>query len=207
MLLYGFKRRIYVGVPNFFCYFVIYFIFLMSIISLVIYQEVISTPNNQNFLAYDNPLTGIKIYYPSNWEKMEQGENNLRFSSPYESDLDSIRESLVINIQYLPFQNMFTLDEFVFDPEEGFIERAKRDLNNFQLIASDSMMVSNMPAYRLIFTETFMNEGVPHNLKEMFVFVSKNDLVYSIQYFAEPSNFNLYLPIVDKMIRSLQITR
>ena len=100
---------------------------------------------------------------------------------------------------------MFTLDEFVFDPKEGFIARAERDLTNFHQIELDTVRVSNMPAYKLIFSEASMVDGVDQDLQEMFIFVLKNDLVYTIQYFAEPSTFNNYLPLINRMVNSLQI--
>ena len=98
------------------------------------------------------------------------------------------------------------MEEFVYDPEEGFIERSKRNLTNFHLVDAIPTTVSNMSAYKVIFTETQMIGGVPHNYQEMFVFILKNDLVYVLEYIAEPETFNYYLHTIDRIISSFQTT-
>jgi hypothetical protein len=47
-----------------------------------------TTTTPGNFLTYDNATLGVKIQYPSNWEKFEQQNNTVLFISPFQSDLD-----------------------------------------------------------------------------------------------------------------------
>jgi eukaryotic-like serine/threonine-protein kinase len=193
--------------PDAFCKWgvTVFFALLVGITSSSSIYQTPVTGSLSDFLIYNNPDLGISIQYPINWEKVENGDT-VRFSSQYENNLDTLRESFVIDVQFLPFQNIFTSEEFVYDPEEGFIERSKRELTNFHLVNSIPITVSNMPAYKVIFTETQMIGGVPHNYQEMYVFILKNDLVYVLEYFAEPNTFNYYLPTIDRMISSFQIT-
>jgi hypothetical protein len=185
--------------------FAISLILLIGIISLQTFK-VQSISSITNFLLYNNPSLGINIQYPSNWEKIEQDDDYVRFSSPYESDQDTLQESFVINIQYLPFQNMFSLKEFIFDPKEGFIAHSTRDVTDFKILSSEPMTVSNMPAYKLIFTETQSINGIPHYYKNMNIFLLKNDKVYILEYYAEPSTFNTYFPIINIMLNSFKTT-
>lgn len=186
------------------CCFAISLILLIGIISLQIFK-VQSISSITNFLVYNNPSLGVKIQYPSNWEKIERDDNYVRFSSPYVNNQDTLRESFVVDISYLPFQNIFSLKFFIFDPKEGFIARSERDLTNFHLLSNSPITVSNLPAYQLTFTETQMINGIPHNFKNLNIIIIKNDRVYTLEYYAEPSTFNTYLPIINRMLNSFQI--
>ena len=50
-----------------------------------------------------------------------------------------------------------------------------------------------------------MEEGV--NLQAMLILTIKGDKAYIISYNAEPTKFSYYLPTLEKMIDSFQITK
>ena len=49
-------------------------------------QKMINSFEIIDFLPYENLNYGVKIQYPSNWEKTEENNNEMRFSSPLESN-------------------------------------------------------------------------------------------------------------------------
>ena len=52
-------------------------------------------PTDSFYLTYMSPTLGMKIEYPSSWQKVE-GNVGVMFLSPQENDLDEIRGGLGI---------------------------------------------------------------------------------------------------------------
>jgi hypothetical protein len=191
--------------------------FLFSVLSAVL----LATPNlamsqtitDSPFLTYENPELGIKIDYPASWQRTED-DDSVRFSLPYESDSDRLQETLEINVQFLPIEDWFTLEYFIFQPPDeadpticgGFLSCAEREKMDFRVIEHGYTQLANNPAYKVIYTETVMIDGVPHQFMDMYTVVLKSDRIYSIDYIAEPTTFNNYFPIIERMLNSLQIT-
>jgi eukaryotic-like serine/threonine-protein kinase len=187
-------------------FFIPKFFFLLPISGLLLITPNLAlsqTSTNSPFSTHENRELGIKIDYPIAWQRVEDF-SSVRFSSPYESNFDTLQETLVINVEFLPFQDLFTLDYFINDPEAGF--RAQAQLNNFHIIEESYINLANTAAYKVVFTETFDREGVPHQFMEMYVILLKSDRAYFIQYYAEPNTFYNYLPIIERMLNSFQLT-
>jgi eukaryotic-like serine/threonine-protein kinase len=157
------------------------------------------------FHTYENSDFKIKIDYPISWQRVEES-NSILFSSPYESNIDTLQESLVIDVRFFAFEDLFTLDYFINDPNGGFKARAQAEMNNFRIIEESYINFANTPAYKVLFTETLDREGVSHELMEMYIILLISDRAYTIQYIAEPTTFNNYLPIIERMLNSFQVT-
>jgi hypothetical protein len=63
------------------------------------------------------------------------------------------------------------------------------------------MTSSAIPAYELVASRT--QEG----LTFMQIFAIKENKVYSISYLSEMSRYSTYLPVVEKMINSFEVTQ
>jgi hypothetical protein len=111
------------------------------------YLDILSNNDNNNnsatinptFSTYENPIYGVKIQYPSNWQKMDfdrhYGNNSLPiagFIPPSEND-SGLLENLMIVVKKLHSQNT-SLKQFV----DSMISSYKSSLHNFQLIKSIS---------------------------------------------------------------------
>lgn len=83
---------------------------------------------------------------------------------------------------------------------------AEREKTNFQVIESNYTQLANNPAYKVVYTETVMIDGIPHQLMEMYIAILKGERAYSVTYYAEPSTFYNYLPTIDRMLSSFQLT-
>jgi hypothetical protein len=161
-----------------------------------------------NFLTYDNPIYGIRIQYPPDWNKTESNNNNnnssstytnvVAFLSPYENDSDIYSESLYLIVQNLASQNT-PIDEYT----NTKINSLKQTFADFRLISSTSTTLADntQAANQIVFT----GNQQQNNLKIMEVYTIIYDKAYTLAYFAEGGKFDSYLPTIQKIINSFEI--
>jgi hypothetical protein len=192
---------------------------LSSIIGVMFYNpyqqimaEIITiTPSQGNtttittsspFLTYENPTYGIRIQYPSDWQKLEFSRRDslgiaVIFRSPPENASDTKLENLLIQVGNLPSQNI-SLEAL----NNANINNLKQSLIDFELIELNATTLSgNNPAHKVVYT----NREGEDELKTMQVVSIKEDKVYLITYTAEASRYDRYLPTIQKMIDSFRL--
>lgn len=160
-----------------------------------------------NFTLFQNATYGIKMLYPSTWEKEENVGGNgsgasklidiVRFSPPFEnSSSDKSAENLDVKVDDVSDIKPISLTKYANDT----IEDLRKD---FKIISEDRNATAgnDNPAYKVEYTGT--DEGV--DLNAMIIFTIKNDKAYIISYMAEPSRYSSDLPVVQKMIDSIEI--
>jgi hypothetical protein len=150
------------------------------------------------FLTFQNNSTlGITIQYPSNWERTEDGNgNSVLFLSPSESKSDKVLESLSIRVS----PNNVPLSKLA----DRSINYYKQNYNDFHLIESKLITFKHSLAYMLkyAYTDLLFGKGMGIDIG-----TTTGNKGYIISYFAEPANFSLYLPTIQKMIDSLEIQK
>jgi hypothetical protein len=154
------------------------------------------TTSSNSFLIYENNSTlGIKIQYPSSWERIEYDDVGVLFLSPSESNSDKFLESFGIKVS--PSNNM-SLTELA----NQSIENYRQQYTHFHLIGSKEITINSRSAYMLqyMFTDRLFGNGMA-----MDIGITKGDKAYVISYFAEPAKFSNYLPTIQKMIDSFGI--
>ena len=150
----------------------------------------------------------VRIQYPASWTIDEQDidpndtiTNIVTFSSPLTSRFDIYSENLGIGLERLADQNM-TLEEYATSLITDYNETST-DFNPIELNTNITLGGgNNNPAYRLIYTDREDNI----NYKTMEIGTIIGDKVYYIQYIAEEKKYSNYLPTIQMMINSLQIT-
>src|SRR5215212_2279200 len=151
------------------------------------------------FLAYESPVYGIRTQYPDGWEILIQSTSNsslsLRFYSPAENDTDTYRENIILEINTI---NNTALSNFTGAALASYLE----SFSDFELIELTSTNLANntIPAYKLVGSRT--QEG----LDFMQIVAMKEDNVYVILYSSEKTRYSTYLPIIEKMIDSFEVT-
>jgi hypothetical protein len=145
------------------------------------------------FVAWESPTHGVKINYPSNWrvEKGRRPSTLVLFKSPKEGPSDMIFENVVISSYNIANE---TLEQLV----PLFINQHRKNFHNLTLIESVLTTLGGRQAHRLAFDV----EGK----RVMSVFAVEKNKVYEIGYGSIPSKFDSYLPIVQKMLDSFEIT-
>jgi hypothetical protein len=152
------------------------------------------------FLAYESPVYGIRTQYPDGWEILIQSTSNsslsLRFYSPPENDTDTYRENVILEINTI--SNNTALSNFTGAALASYLE----SFTDFELIELTSTNLANntIPAYKLVGSRT--QEG----LDFMQIVAMKEDNVYVILYSSEKTRYSTYLPIIEKMINSFEVT-
>ena len=160
--------------------------------------------NNNKMLTYENSTYGIRMQYPSEWHKenVSGGSDNnsmlvdvVKFSSPSKNTSDTFSESLDLRVDNV--SQPITLAKYA----NNSIEDLRKDFKIIELDTNASL--SDNPAYKLVYTG--VEQGV--NLQAMLILTIKGDKAYIISYNAEPTKFSNYLPTLQNMINSFQITK
>jgi hypothetical protein len=172
--------------------------------------EVISQKSSsQNAVAtstYDNTTYGIQVQYPSDWsvqESRSSGEliNVAAFLSPTGNPFPTAEVTIYMDRLHNSTTNLNNYAHFV-----AFTDYENRPsyFHAFKLLelSTNSTLVGK-PAYTIIGTYELPSSGLQ---KIMEIGTIIGDKAYSLQYIADAPKFSGYLPAVQKMIDSLQIT-
>ena len=159
-----------------------------------------------NFSTYNNPKFGFKIEYPSNWKLGEDLEaNHVIFFTPSETRKnvsaligDNFVEQIGLTIS--PVNELPPLNEFV----SQYILKIKEDQIGFSLIELNSTTFKGNPAYIIVLT--LFDPELRIQIKQMSVLTVIGDNMYRFEYFAESANYEQYLPTIQTMMDSFEIS-
>lgn len=170
----------------------------------------ITTPTTSGigFLTYSNPILGLKIQYPSNWLIRERPYNPagnstvVSFFSPFANSLLPTGNISGVSGAFVPY-----VDIFVFDSKNMSLnELINGTINNFgnaNLTQSNRIKInSNNPAYLLAYNVAIGGD----EFKKLEVWTINGGKVYIITYNSQSALYSNYLPIIQKMFNSLEIT-
>lgn len=159
--------------------------------------------NSTKFFTYESPIFGIKILYPTNWGKQENASSSsnnstlndiVTFSPPLKNSSDIIGK-LAVKVDDISDIKPTTLAMYA----DAIVSDLKQD---FRVTESNATLAGN-PAYKVVYSG--LEESV--DLQAMLVMALKGDKVYIISYTAEPEKYSYYLPTVQKMIDSFEISK
>jgi PsbP len=146
------------------------------------------------FQTYQDPTYGIKIQYPSNWEKIHLGKNFIvGFVSPSRPD-SGVLENVMITGTRLSSTNT-SLNNFG-NTRISALETQYRD---FHLVSSGSFISSTgSPLYKIEYAHT---EGIlPITTTEIWLLNGKE--AFMLLANTDSSETSIYMPIFQKMINS-----
>jgi len=161
-----------------------------------------TTKSTTNFLPYVNSTYGIKLQYPSSWDKEENGtrqdtETNVVTFYPPATNSNA---SLDISIDDISDEKGIALAQYA----SGGISDLKQSLKNFKLVGlTTNNVLSGLPAYKSIYTYADQNTI----FKDMEIGAIKGDKAYILTYEAGMNEYEKYLPIIQELINSFQITK
>jgi hypothetical protein len=156
--------------------------------------------SNDSVLVYESPAYGIRTQYPDGWEIVIQNTSNsslsLRFNSPMENDTDIYRENVIFEVNTI--SNNTALSNYTTAALISYLESFP-DLK-FNELSWTNLTNSAIPAYKLVASHT--QEG----LDFMQIFAIKEDKLYTILYTSDKTRYSTYLPIIEEMINSFEVT-
>jgi hypothetical protein len=169
-----------------------------------------SATQSPGFLTYTNATYGVTIQYPSNWtvDNTEFPGDPLTqivgFFAPFESRIDAYAERLWIAQEQQSFSEDFDLAQYA----EQIVSNYNSTLTDFNLDEIDTQTArlgnNDSPAYRIVYTERLQPDNI--DLKTLEIGTVIEDKVYIITYHAETARYEQYLPIIEEMINSIELS-
>jgi hypothetical protein len=163
-------------------------------------QSSVQFLSNGSVLVYESPAYGIRIQYPDEWEIIIQSTSNsslsLRFNSPLENDTDIFRENVIFEIK--PISNNTALSNYTTATLISYLQ-SYPDLK-FNELSSTNLTNTAIPAYKLVASRA------QDSLDFMQIFAIKEEKVYTILYSSESTRYSTYLPIIEEIINSFEVT-
>jgi eukaryotic-like serine/threonine-protein kinase len=154
-----------------------------------------------NLLTYENSSYGIKIQYPSTWEKQENGtkQGSVIDAVSFLPPTINSNASLDISIDDISDEKGITLAQYA----NNSIRDLTHSLKDFKLISSNTNSVlAGLSAYKWIYTHSDENKI----FKDLEVGAMKGDKVYILAYEAGLNEYDKYLPTIQQLTNIFQIT-
>jgi eukaryotic-like serine/threonine-protein kinase len=162
-----------------------------------------TTPTNaaeNNFLTYENSTLGIKMQYPSSWTKQTAG-HGVTFVLLSNGEKNSEQFMAKLNATSItgfpPNVPLKALADRVVDGYKHF-------LRNFKIESYANTTVVGNNGIKILYTYT---DSKNNGFKATDIALIKDDRLYVIQYYVEASKYQIYLPILQKMIDSFQMIK
>jgi eukaryotic-like serine/threonine-protein kinase len=162
-----------------------------------------TTPTNaaeNNFLTYENSTLGIKMQYPSSWTKQTAGHGAtfvLLSNSEKNSEQFMAKLNATSITGFPPNVPLKALADRVVDGYKHF-------LRNFKIESYANTTVVGNNGIKIVYTYT---DSKNNGFKATDIALIKDDRLYVIQYYVEASKYQIYLPILQKMIDSFQMIK
>jgi eukaryotic-like serine/threonine-protein kinase len=157
---------------------------------------------SDNFLTYQNPTYGIKIQYPSDWTVSQTGlrdyTNIVAFYSPLGNLSDTIPQQLLLSKTH--YSQNIALNDY----SKLVNDTLKQP--GIQIVESKSLMLTGGAiAHRVVFLPPAGN--APFKPEIMLVWTAKGDNIYTLSYNGDAAKYQTFLPAIEKMIASFEITK
>jgi eukaryotic-like serine/threonine-protein kinase len=157
---------------------------------------------SNNFLTYQNPTYGVKIQYPSDWTVSQTGlrdyTNIVAFYSPLGNLSDTIPQQLLLSKTH--YSQNIALNDY----SKLVNDTLKQP--GIQIVESKSIMLTGgASAHRVVFIPPAGN--APFKPEIMLVWTAKGDNIYTLSYNGDAAKYHIFLPTIEKMIDSFEITK
>ena len=166
-----------------------------------------SSNMNSNFRTFENIAFGLRMLYPSDWSVTEV-KSTLSpnattsavafFKAPIKSPTDMYQENVIINMKG-PSPDEVTLRDYTENSLNTF-----RNMPNIRLLQSFPNTLAGLPAHMVVYSENA--DGIDIQKMQIWTIVD-NDTAYVVTFGAEQTQFSTYLPAVEHMINSIQISK
>lgn len=153
----------------------------------------------ENFSSYEQSNLGITIKYPQNWQRQDIDnfitKEVVAFLSPQSGDSD-FQEKVILSIE----DYSGSLEQSKAD----FTKEISQRLSAAKIIKTSSTTLAFKPGFQIIYT--WKDEENNLNLKNLQIWTLKGNKAYILTYTARENNYNKYIPIVEKMIKTFEIS-
>ena len=157
----------------------------------IIEKKVVETNDSIIYTNY-----GFTITYPKDWELIETNTSaKIVLLSEFEDKQDNVRENIAIGLDELTAE--VTVQQYAIKNIEDIEKKTGLKAEN-----EDTVEINGLQAYKVVFTPRIKN-GI--NLKQMQLYIIKDNAGYIITFTAEEKNFAAYLNKTNEIINSFII--
>ena len=155
-----------------------------------------ASPTSTEFKTYDGSKYGINVQYPTNWNISEDA-SGVWFVSP-------VDETGNVRIESQPSQNL-SLSKSV----QVQLLLAKNSYKGLDVVSTNMTTLDGTPAnrtdykFKMEFPKFLGTDVVDYSAIQISSI--KGEKLYTLTYFSPAENFNIFLPIVEKMLSSIKI--
>ena len=169
-------------------------LFTENAIAQIELPKSIESPLEPDTSVFQDSSNGFKIEYPSNWTKIES-DDKVQFFAQLTDLNDQYFERITFDINESPR----ALNDLV----NSFVDFYSLALNDFRIIDSLPVNITNHDAYMIIFSNK--NSQLQDETQiVIFLKMDKNRFI-QITFSSESKTYPIYSPIVQKMINSFEI--
>lgn len=158
-------------------------------------------PNSNKFNIYHNEAFGIKINYPSSWEKVDfhGGQLLVGFVTTDKNEL-GLPENVVLQTTESESYNGLSAKDLA----SNAITIYKSQIPDFRLIGSSPYDTSSgLKAYRIEYSHT--SKDLKINTLEVWTINGDGDDLYRIIFSSDDNEYSTYLKTVNKMVDSFTV--
>lgn len=165
------------------------------------FAQVPTNPNNGTLLTYQNPDFGIKLKYPSNWTKIEDGlllHSIVAFQLQHENIYDFTNTTLAeidLRVYNAPANET--------SPKLGINQIYTGGQTIIGYYKNSTTTLGGLPAIKIV---NYYFGDVTQKEMQIWTFVPNKHILLEILYITPPSKFSVYLPAAQKLINSLEIS-
>jgi hypothetical protein len=157
------------------------------------------TANSNSFLSYENNSTlGIKMQYPSNWQR-DSYNNKVAFFAPSieEGNRKIIPVALFVDVDTMPFQ-VTSLDKFI----SQYVDNLRKNASITEPIGVNLTSLAGNVAHNVTFTARIGQDVYHATNIIMLSGIKKYEITY---YVAQQVKSSSYIPTIHRMIDSFEI--
>jgi PsbP-like protein len=146
----------------------------------------------KSFLFYESPPYGIKMGYPKDWLVTDKPSD--KFVVGFAPLTDTRSAVVCVEIRSQPVGTTLQSES------EQSLKNLRGNIPNIHLIEFAECTLAGLPAYRLVW------DGGVSTKTDLCVFTIRANKKYSIFFNSEVEKYSIYLPTVEKMIKSFEFT-
>ena len=153
---------------------------------------------------------GLKVQYPSDWLLKERpynatGNSTIAlFVSPAQPAQTTVGASQAGQDNFIPYTDIFVFHSNNNTSLNQIMNETINNLSNATISQSKPITLSNGKAARLV--EYSIKIADRYLFDRIQVWTESGDKVFVISYTSEPQTYLNYIPIMQKMVQSLQVT-
>ncbi len=157
---------------------------------------------NGSPLTYQNPDFGIKLKYPSNWTKQEDGlllHTIVAFQLQHENIYDFTNTTLAeidLRIYNAPINET--------SAQLGINQVNTGGQTIIGYYKNSTTVLGGLPAIKIL---NYYFGDITQKEMQIWTFIPNKHILFEVLYIASPSQFPLYLPAAQKVIDSIEIVK